>query len=155
MKEITGNIWELFEKEDVDAICITTNGVVKSNGELVMGAGIAKEASDRFPQLTRYFGSLVFLDGNIPHCFITDKEKIIFSFPTKNNYKNKSVLYLIENSCKELKFLVDYNKLKKVILPRPGCGLGGLKWDVVKPICEKYFDDRFFIINKKNYGTKK
>jgi len=41
MIESTGNIWNGLEDPQVDAICVTTNGVLKRNGALVMGAGIA------------------------------------------------------------------------------------------------------------------
>ena len=43
---IKGNIFDYIGK--VDAICITTNGTIKSNGELVMGAGVAKEFYDKY-----------------------------------------------------------------------------------------------------------
>ena len=43
MKEIKGNFWETPAKYK----CITTNGIVKKNGDTVMGAGISKEAVER------------------------------------------------------------------------------------------------------------
>ena len=33
-----------------------------------------------------------------------------------------------------------------VVLPRLGCGLGQLRWDDVKPILERYLDDRFIVL---------
>ena len=46
MIELKGdyNIFEL--PKNGEAICITTNGIVKQNGHAVMGAGIAKQAND-------------------------------------------------------------------------------------------------------------
>ena len=43
---LTGNIFDYVGL--VDAICITTNGTIKSNGELVMGAGVAKAFYDKY-----------------------------------------------------------------------------------------------------------
>ena len=49
-----GNIWEDFD--NLDYVCITTNSVVKRNGTLTMGAGIALDADlMRNPDLTLWF----------------------------------------------------------------------------------------------------
>ena len=37
-----------------DAICVTTNGVVKRNGELVMGAGVAKQFANKFANIQKF-----------------------------------------------------------------------------------------------------
>ena len=42
MKEVKGNIFNYIGI--ADAICVTTNGIVKKDGSLVMGAGIAKDS---------------------------------------------------------------------------------------------------------------
>ena len=48
MKEITGDIWDYHKQGHW--IVITTNGTVKSNGEAVMGRGIALQARAKFIQ---------------------------------------------------------------------------------------------------------
>ena len=53
MKEVKGDIW----KSDCDIIAITTNGVVKKNGELVMGRGIASQAKQRYPDIPKILGA--------------------------------------------------------------------------------------------------
>lgn len=122
--------------------CVTTNGVVKANGNLVMGAGVAKDAARKFPDLPHLLGQLVDERGN--HVFILDQFGVA-SFPTKHNWKDNSDLDLIQQSCRELLWLS--KKWDYVILPRVGCGLGGLDWEQqVKPIVEKYFEDNKFII---------
>lgn len=52
----------------------------------------------------------------------------------------------IEQSCQELMYLIDELSYEKVLLPRPGCGAGELSYDGVKPILEKYLDDRVYVI---------
>ncbi|MCZ2224447.1 MAG: hypothetical protein LC122_12560 [Chitinophagales bacterium] len=47
MIEVIGNLFDFVNI--ADAICITTNGIVKSNQEAVMGAGIALQAAEKFP----------------------------------------------------------------------------------------------------------
>jgi hypothetical protein len=50
-------------------LCITTNGFVKSNGEAVMGRGIAKEAANRFSMLPKLLGDTLRTRGNNVHLF--------------------------------------------------------------------------------------
>ena len=60
----------------------------------------------------------------------------------------KSVPSLIRDSAERLARFADQKKWKEVIVPRPGCGNGGLPWEDVKEILEPIFDDRFLIISK-------
>lgn len=133
-----------------DAICVTTNGVVKKNGHLVMGAGVAKQFSNYYTGLASVFGSWVQQQGNtVCPIFVIDGPDI-FSFPTKNHWKDKSSIELIETSAKKLVELADRYKLKHIAIPAPGCGLGGLDWETqVKPVLEEIFDDRFYILFKE------
>lgn len=142
MKEITGNIFEV----DADAICVTTNGCVKANGELVMGAGIAKQFADRFPELPWMLGQQVKAYGNEVRMVETDDDFIVLSIPTKEHWKDPSTMALIEKSIRRLVEVVDWHGWQKVVLPRPGCGLGGLKWEDVKAVIEPILDDRFYVI---------
>lgn len=152
MKEITGNIFDI----PADAICVTTNGVLKGNKELVMGAGIALEFKKRFPGLPSDLGILVEKYGN--HVFLTYQHtakgvvhpQAIISLPTKHDWKDRSDLTLIIQSCRELVQVVTEKKLQTVLLTRPGCGLGGLNWEfAVKPLIKDILDDRFYIVTPK------
>lgn len=55
-------------------------------------------------------------------------------------------LSIIQRSCYELVQLVTTNAFHKVVLPRPGCGAGELNWNDVKPVLQKWLDDRFHVI---------
>lgn len=145
MIEATGNIWTV----EADATCVTTNGIVKRNGEAVMGAGIALQAKNRYPNLPMQLAKRLLLFGN--HVFIITQPdgRNIATFPTKHDWKLDSSLTLIENSCEELVELVNKRGWSKVVLTRPGCANGKLSWSDVKPILEKHFDDRFVVITPK------
>jgi hypothetical protein len=123
--------------------CVTTNGVVNNKGYLVMGAGIAKHAKRRFPELPYIFGQNVDERGN--HVKIVDNYGIA-SFPTKHHWKNNSDINLILRSCRELVCFAknwDY-----VLLPRPGCNLGGLEWLEVKPLIQQILhQDKFIVVH--------
>ena len=135
----------LLDPQKYDAIAVTTNGVVKANGNLVMGAGIAKQFASRYPNLPYQLGRKVKTYGNIPF-MIKQKGYALLSFPTKNHYSENSDLELIETSAKKIKTITDKFYWTKVAIPAPGVGLGGLSWNKqVQPLLEKIFDDRFII----------
>ena len=145
MLEQTGNIWN--ELGIADAICFTTNGVVKSNGRLVMGAGIALQARDRFPDLDLKLGKLVIQYGNRPMRVIKVGKTSIVSFPTKDNFKFPSKLELIIKSAQFLFQMTDKFEWQKVVMPPPGCGLGKLNWQEVRKELS-FLDNRFIIYSK-------
>lgn len=146
MHEKTGDIWQLIGI--ANAICITTNGIVKDNGALVMGAGIAKEALDMFPGIQFKLGEIVRKYGNIPAiCGIKNGTRIV-SFPTKNDFKDPSDIFLIKKSAQMIARITTDQNWGYVAIPRPGCGCGKLEWDDVKKILNPIFDNRFTIYSK-------
>lgn len=147
MIEWTGDIWKGLAR-NVDAICITTNGVVKADGRLVMGAGMAKQARDRFPGIDAVAGKLVQHHGNHVNVMHLELITSIVAFPTKHNWRDPSPIELVERSAAELVGLANTNGWSRVLLTRPGCGRGGLKWNFVKPRLEFYMDNRFIVVDK-------
>ena len=57
-----GDLWQFYAVGEV--IAIPTNGIVKSNGDAVMGAGLAKDAASRFPDLPKWLGDRLKQFGN-------------------------------------------------------------------------------------------
>jgi hypothetical protein len=141
MKEITGDLWDYWKIPDT-AICITTNGFVKANGECVMGRGCALEAKARMPMIASVLGALINKHGNHVHRIYDG----LYSFPVKHAWYEKADLKLIERSCKEIS---DLATEKHIVIPRPGCGNGKLSYSDVCPILEKELDDRFSVITFK------
>lgn len=139
MREVRGNLWTY----PADWRCITTNGFVKTSGHAVMGRGCALEATMKYPSLSGQLGILINNFGNRVHIF---NRYNLFTFPVKHDWKNKADIQLIERSAKELRDFADELKIKSIVVPRPGCGNGGLSWEEVKPVLEPYFDNRFIII---------
>jgi len=143
MKEIKGNIWDFHERSWV---VITTNGSVKRNGEVVMGRGVALQAKKKFPDLPKILGNCI--NGPIGNHVTLQPIFHLLTFPVKHNWYEKADLKLIKRSCEELLETVDILK-PPFYMVRPGCGNGGLSWEKeVKPILEKYLDDRFIVVEK-------
>jgi hypothetical protein len=92
--------------------------------------------------LPAILGGLIQSRGN--HVFCLGEG--IFNFPVENSSFEVPDLALIERSCRELAALADSLGWPEVILPRPGCGTGGLEWSEVRPLLSRHFDRRFRII---------
>lgn len=166
MLEITGDLFS----QKCDAICITTNGVVRSDGKAVMGAGIALAAAKKYPWLPDILGNCLtafgnevhFLTqdkypctamqigiGNRPICIIDSTVRLnydILSLPTKHNWRDNSDIVLIERSCKQLVQIADDRGWKSIVSVRPGCSNGGLNWYDVRARIAPLLDSRFSII---------
>ena len=130
-----------------EAVCITTNGMIKKNGMAVMGAGIAKEANERYnlagtlAEYLRQYGNHAYILGKSNNGFY------LISFPTKNHWKDNSNINLIKQSAYELITLCNYHNIKRCYLTPPGCSNGHLNWEYqVKPVLENILDDRFIIV---------
>lgn len=155
---ILHNVDDIFElpKAQDEAVCVTTNGIVKKNGCAVMGAGIAKQASVSFSGLAFQLGSLITQYGNrvfdmgLYKDSITGKWVRIITFPTKHHWRDKSDLKLIETSARQLIDICDKYDIRICYLTCPGCSNGGLDWESqVRPLLESILDDRFIIADYK------
>jgi hypothetical protein len=139
MHEKTGNIWEYLGSA---VIAITTNGMVAGNGAAVLGRGCARQAATRFPDLPHRLGRLLRERGNHVHCLGDG----IVSFPVEETPWENPDPRLIGRSARELRDLADRLGWRTIVVPRPGCGGGGLDWREVRPLLEPLFDDRFIVI---------
>ncbi|HEY6872224.1 MAG TPA: ADP-ribose-binding protein [Geobacteraceae bacterium] len=141
MHEKTGNIWEYLGSA---VIAITTNGMVAGNGAAVFGRGCARQAAARFPDLPQRLGRLLREGGNHVH-YLGDG---IVSFPVEETPWENPDPRLIGRSARELRDLADRFGWRTVVVPRPGCGGGGLDWREVRPLLDRLFDDRFIVITE-------
>jgi hypothetical protein len=150
MVEIIGDFWKEAQTGKYQVIGCTTNGEVKTNGRLVMGAGIALEFADRYPWLPEMLGMRMTQKGTSTS-LIKEVVPYILTFQTKHHWKQPSRYKYIVDSAIRTKMLLEEEDSKdwKILLPRPGCGLGGLSWEDVKLILSRHFDNRFHIISRE------
>ncbi len=165
MKEVIGDVFTEMMNPDVDSICITTNGIVGADGKAIMGAGTAGEAARRWTTVRKRLGKALKTFGNLPYvigminlagtfqdtdaALIKDKKYkcLVWSFPTKNDFRHNSDIELIRNSAKLMVDHANTFDLKKIVLPRPGCSNGKLDWKTVKTEIAGILDDRFVIVS--------
>ena len=146
MREITGDLWDFSGK---GILCITTNGHVTGKGEAVFGRGCARQAQERFPFLRARLGALLSAGGN--HVYLLGDG--LATFPVEESPWAAPDMRLIRRSAQELRVMADREGWGRIIVPRPGCGGGGLIWQEVRPLLADLFDDRFFVISCIAGGT--
>jgi len=133
-REIKGNLLDLFDKGEFEII---GHG---ANCQGIMEAGIALQIKERYPDA--YYADR--------YCELGPTEKLgnyscsddetIFNFYTQYNLGNCAEYIWLKSALK--KFAIDYygNKLS-IGLPQIGCGIGGLKWELVSTIIKKELKD--------------
>ena len=143
MIEKTGNIWD----EPCDWICVTTNGMLRSDGKAVMGAGIALQAKKKYKGIDVTLAKKLKERGNVVSLIAKDGKKLILSFPTKHHWKDKYDMDLIRKSALQLKFYFNEAKIKPIVaIPRPGCRNGGLLWENVRKVLAPILVEDNFIV---------
>lgn len=140
MFETVGDIWKYAA---TGIIVITTNGSVTRDGRAVFGRGVARQAASKFPELAEKLGRRLAEQGN--HVF--DLGNGIVTFPVEETPWSLPDLRIISRSAQELQLLADCSGWDLIVVPRPGCGGGGLLWREVCPILVPFFDDRFLVIS--------
>lgn len=139
----TGNIWESYDQAEL--FLFTSNSIIKSNGELVMGSGIAMEVRDKHKGIAKRLGTMLlnkgFKSGDIYGMLFDTKTKIA-AFQTKTHYSEKSPIELVQystNILAELALFID----GEIHMTMPACGHGGRTVEEILPIVSKLPDNVF------------
>lgn len=116
-----------------------------------MGAGLAKQAAQREPQLLkqhRLYCDKGFLKPGFPMGIGKYSKYILF--PTKDNWRHPSQLEWILEGLEKVKswqgLLWPPHPEETIAIPALGCGLGGLTWTMVHDTILSVFHDH----EKKN-----
>lgn len=137
-----GNMWDCFGK--VDLFLVTTNPIVTKAGKCVMGRGIAKEMSDRYPEVPFALAGVITYSSDPTYKFCGDIGKVdnqqIGYFMVKDHWIEPAKLSIINASVVALLLKLDYMIKYKpdctVALNFPGIGNGKLKREDVLPLLE-------------------
>ena len=113
------------------------------NCDGIMGKGIALEFKLRYPGLFEEYKELC-ENGEIHVGKVYLHEVLgqkILSFPTKNHWRNPSKIEYIEEGLKDFARRYREFEIESVAFPGLGTSNGGLRWEVVFPLMEKYLSD--------------
>ena len=128
------DIFELSNKDNYYFVqCISS--------DFKMGKGIALEFNRVFNcknELIKEFKN--FKWENTGRC-IKAKNSVVFHLITKNRYWDKPTYRTLKESLMELKTLCLEQNIKKLVMPKIGCGLDKLQWNTVKENIIKIFND--------------
>lgn len=136
IKEGTGNLL----RAEVEALVNTVNCVG------VMGKGVALQFKQAFPENNRLYevacrrGEVV-----LGRMFVTQTglfaPRAIVNFPTKQHWRANSRIEDIRAGLVDLVRVVKEGQIKSIAVPPLGCGLGGLRWDDVRPLIVSAFGE--------------
>ena len=82
-----------------------------------------------------------------------NENRFIYYLVTKKYSTGKPRYEELESSLKEMKEHCERNEVKKLAMPRIGCGLDRLEWSRVKPMMEEIFADVDISITVYNYNS--
>jgi len=153
-----GDMWTVWNRSDL--FLITTNACVRPDGRLVMGAGIAKQARDRwYGRLDLRLGALLterakhkteFLRRSTIYTMLEPEYNLLVSpqwpsaslglFQVKRHFHMDASIGIIQRSTDALAAWCAEHPKAEVHLNFPGIGNGRLSRDAVMPIIKKLPD---------------
>ena len=128
------------------------------NAHGYMGAGVAKEFKERYPEMFREYNKLCksgkLSPGRNFYYFVGEfgGEKIIVNMITQESFRDAR-LEFIRSCCEKISegkitnfpATGEFSKdIKSLAMPKIGAGLGGLRWIEVKELLEKVFSQSPF-----------
>lgn len=111
----------------------------------VMGAGIARQFKQKFPDMFKIYehdcqrGLVQLGKMHVVRVETETGSKYIVNFPTLEHWSDSSTLANIEEGLKDLVRIVKEKEIKSIAIPPLGCGVGGLKWENVRQLIEEAF----------------
>jgi O-acetyl-ADP-ribose deacetylase (regulator of RNase III) len=133
LKYVTTNIFE----SPAQTLVNTVNTVG------VMGKGIAADFKRRYPEMFRaYKGFCAKGQFDVGMLYLhRTAHKWVLNFPTKEHWRKPSKLEWIELGLKKFVDTYTAQGITSVSFPQLGCGNGGLAWDEVRLLMERYLLD--------------
>lgn len=126
-------------RDEAEAIVNTVNCVG------VMGRGIALQFKNAWPEnFKAYEAACARQEVQPGRMFVFETGQLtapqyIVNFPTKRHWRGKSRIEDIEAGLSALVTEVRARGIRSIAIPPLGSGLGGLDWDVVRPLIEHAF----------------
>jgi len=154
VRETTGDIWD-YDRGSL--IVVPTTIGWRFDGKNVMGAGLAKEASEKYIGLAGWYGSVCKFFRDVTPVIRYSYSSII-CFPTKplcvdnpsRSWAQDSDLELVARSARELGAWYKQTQWKgEIAVPMVGCGNGKLRERDVLQILRAYLNDNRFVLVRR------
>jgi len=114
----------------------------------IMGKGVALQFRKEFPgNYKTYLAACKEKRFDIGQLLVTQEEsllageKIVINFPTKKHWKSPSEYSYIEIGLQKLVEVIKEMGIRSIAIPPLGAGNGGLEWNKVQALMEKYLRD--------------
>lgn len=117
---------------------IPTNLTVRADGTAVMGAGLARQAAARHPDLPYRLGAAI-QTGH--HSLVAFNDIRICALPTKRHWRDPSPWDLVQDSLRALRAFALAHPDEPIRVPLLGAGLGGLPADQVQAAMDATLGD--------------
>ena len=113
------------------------------SADFALGAGVAKQINEAFnmrEMLKEEVNNQFPFDGVVlpGTCVIIGN---VYNLVTKEKYYHKPTLGTLELSLRQMRRHAMRHKIKKIAMPKIGCGLDRLNWDDVKLLIQEIFKD--------------
>jgi len=119
----------------------------------VMGKGLAAELKRRYPEMFKRYRDLCregkFKVGQL--WLWKGPDQWVLSFPTKEDWRQPSRISYIEAGLEKFVRTFEERGITEIAFPRLGCGNGGLDWEDVRPVMERYLADLPIRIDVHDY----
>lgn len=137
----------IYREEHMDLFSISEDYYLAHciSADFAMGKGIAvefnkrfnmrKKLKDEFPDFINDYMHYYKIKGE---CILIDN---VLNLITKERYYQKPTYESLTQSLEMMKRVCKGNNIKKIAMPKIGCGLDRLKWDKVKEILFNIFKD--------------
>lgn len=113
------------------------------SSDFALGAGIAKEFAKRGvkAELMKTYVSNDWTGVGYSAITFSTDFVLEFNLITKRKYWQKPTLMTVRQALESAKVTIDFLALKKIAMPKIGCGLDKLKWEDVSEIIKDVFKD--------------
>ncbi|CAD7083230.1 unnamed protein product [Hermetia illucens] len=143
ISEISGDLFSASREYSL-AHCVSA--------DLRMGKGIALKFRDKFSQISKLKQQNPKPGGVV---MLKDGSRYIYYLITKQKVYQKPTYITLVASLTAMRNHMAKNGIKKLAIPRIGCGLDGLIWSKVKTEVEQVFQDDDIEIVVYNFVPKK
>lgn len=110
------------------------------SADCALGAGVAKQIDEAYSMRETLKKGAEQIKGGIPWPSCVGVSNVM-NLVTKGRCFHKPTLDALREALKHMRKAVETYNIKKIAMPKIGCGLDRLDWEDVEPMIHEIFDD--------------